>query len=314
MGSGYICKLSKKVERKSVEFKNRYGLSVVGDLYTEKNFKKDTKYPAIIVGAPYGGVKEQGPAVYANELAQRGFVVLTFDQSFMGESAGQPRNVSSPDIFVENFSACVDFLGVQSFVDREKIGVIGICGSGGFALSAAQVDTRIKAVAVASMYDMTIAARLGFDKKSLQKEKERLSYQRWVDFENGFPEYKPSFPEKPFKKVPEGVPEPDAEWLRFYAVKRGFHPNARGGFTTTSNMAFINFSLLSHIDEISPRPILFVVGDRAHSRFFSDDAYKKAKMPKEMYVVEDAEHIDLYDRVDRIPFDKLEDFFKSNLK
>ena len=314
MGSGYICKLSKKVERKSVEFKNRYGLSVVGDLYTEKNFKKDTKYPAIIVGAPYGGVKEQGPAVYANELAQRGFVVLTFDQSFMGESAGQPRNVSSPDIFVENFSACVDFLGVQSFVDREKIGVIGICGSGGFALSAAQVDTRIKAVAVASMYDMTVAARLGFDKKSLQKEKERLSYQRWVDFENGFPEYKPSFPEKPFKKVPEGVSEPDAEWLRFYAVKRGFHPNARGGFTTTSNMAFINFSLLSHIDEISPRPILFVVGDRAHSRFFSDDAYKKAKMPKEMYVVEDAEHIDLYDRVDRIPFDKLEDFFKSNLK
>ncbi len=314
MGSGYICKLSKKVERKSVEFKNRYGLSVVGDLYTEKNFKKDTKYPAIIVGAPYGGVKEQGPAVYANELAQRGFVVLTFDQSFMGESAGQPRNVSSPDIFVENFSACVDFLGVQSFVDRERIGVIGICGSGGFALSAAQVDTRIKAVAVASMYDMTVAARLGFDKKSLQKEKERLSYQRWVDFENGFPEYKPSFPEKPFKKVPEGVPEPDAEWLRFYAVKRGFHPNARGGFTTTSNMAFINFSLLSHIDEISPRPILFVVGDRAHSRFFSDDAYKKAKMPKEMYVVEDAEHIDLYDRVDRIPFDKLEDFFKSNLK
>ena len=314
MGSGYICKLSKKVERKSVEFKNRYGLSVVGDLYTEKNFKKDTKYPAIIVGAPYGGVKEQGPAVYANELAQRGFVVLTFDQSFMGESAGQPRNVSSPDIFVENFSACVDFLGVQSFVDREKIGVIGICGSGGFALSAAQVDTRIKAVSVVSMYDMTVAARLGFDKKSLQKEKERLSYQRWVDFENGFPEYKPSFPEKPFKKVPEGVPEPDAEWLRFYAVKRGFHPNARGGFTTTSNMAFINFSLLSHIDEISPRPILFVVGDRAHSRFFSDDAYKKAKMPKEMYVVEDAEHIDLYDRVDRIPFDKLEDFFKSNLK
>lgn len=314
MGSGYICKLSKKVERKSVEFKNRYGLSVVGDLYTEKNFKKDTKFPAIIVGAPYGGVKEQGPAVYANELAQRGFVVLTFDQSFMGESAGQPRNVSSPDIYVENFSACVDFLGVQSFVDREKIGVIGICGSGGFALSAAQVDTRIKAVAVASMYDMTVAARLGFDKKSLQKEKERLSYQRWVDFESGFPEYKPSFPEKPFKKVPEGVPEPDAEWLRFYAVKRGFHPNARGGFTTTSNMAFINFSLLSHIDEISPRPILFVVGDRAHSRFFSDDAYKKAKMPKEMYVVEDAEHIDLYDRVDRIPFDKLEDFFKSNLK
>lgn len=314
MGSGYICKLSKKVNRKSVEFKNRYGLTVVGDLYTAKDLDMSAKYPAIIVGAPYGGVKEQGPAVYANELAQRGFVVLTFDQSFMGESGGEPRNVSSPDIFVENFSACVDFLGMQSFVDREKIGVIGICGSGGFALSAAQVDTRIKAVATASMYDMTVANRMGFDKKSLQKEKERLSNQRWVDFKNGYPEYVPSFPEKPYKKVPEGVPEPEAEWLRFYAVKRGFHPNARGGFTTTSNMAFINFSLLSHLDEISPRPILFVVGDRAHSRFFSDEAYKKAKMPKEMYVVKDAEHIDLYDRVDRIPFDKLEDFFKSNLK
>lgn len=266
---GYIAPLSEKVERVHVRFHNRYGLAVAGDLYFAKGLDKSKKYPALIVGAPYGGVKEQGPCVYANGLAQRGFVVLTFDQSFMGESGGEPRNVSSPDIFTENFSACVDYLGLQSFVDREKIGVIGICGSGGFALSCAQVDTRIKAVATASMYDMTVASRLGMDTQSIQKEKERLSTQRWIDAENGYPEYIPSFPEEPIDKVPSELTEPTAEWFRFYALKRGHHPYARGGFTTTSNMSFMNYNLLDHIDEISPRPILFVVGDRAHSKFFS---------------------------------------------
>lgn len=310
----YITKLSDKVERKRVTYNNRYGLKVVGDLYTAKDIEKNKKYPAIIVGAPYGGVKEQGPCVYANELAQRGFIVLTFDQSFMGDSEGFPRNISSPEICTENFSAGIDFLGMQNIVDREKIGVIGICGSGGFALSAAQADTRIKAVATASMYDMTVAARLGLDKNGVQGRKEQLSKQRWVDFENGYPEYIPSFPEHPLDKVPEELGEPAAEWFRFYAVKRGHHPNARGGFTTTSDLSFINFRLLDYIDEISPRPILFIVGDRAHSKFFSEEAYKKALEPKELYVVEDAEHIDLYDRVDRIPFDKIEEFFKANLK
>ena len=312
--AGHILPLDDSLTRKKAVYKNRYGLDIVGELYLQKDLDLNAKHPALIVGAPYGGVKEQGPCVYGNELAKRGFVVLTFDQSFMGESGGFPRNVSSPDIFVENFSAAVDFLGLQPFVDRERIGVIGICGSGGFALSAAQCDTRIKAVATLSMYDMNAAARLGQDAAALQKTKDQLARQRWVDAENGYPEYIPSFPDHPLEEVPAGMPEPDAEWFRFYAVKRGFHPNARGGFTTTSGLAMMNFPLLAYIGEISPRPILFVVGDRAHSRFFSENAYAAANEPKELYVVEDAEHIDLYDRRDRIPFDKLTDFFTRNLK
>jgi fermentation-respiration switch protein FrsA (DUF1100 family) len=312
--SGHILQLSENVARKRVAYKNRYGLDIVGELYHAKDLDLSEKHAALIVGAPYGGVKEQGPSVYGNELAKKGFIVLTFDQSFMGDSGGFPRNVSSPDIFVENFSAAVDFLGLQRFVDREKIGVIGICGSGGFALSAAQSDTRIKAVATLSMYDMSAAGRGTMDKEALQATKERLSQQRWIDAENGYPEYNPFFPEKPMDAVPAGIPEPTAEWFRFYALKRGHHIHALGGFTTTSDLALLNFRLLDFINEISPRPILFVVGDRAHSRFFSENAYAAAADPKEMYVVDDAEHIDLYDRRDRIPFEKLYDFFATNLK
>ncbi|NMM93184.1 alpha/beta hydrolase [Bifidobacterium oedipodis] len=312
----YIAPLSDAVEHKHVFYPNRYGYTIAGDLYVAKtaDLNDGEKLPAIIVGAPYGGVKEQGPCVYANELAQRGFVVLTFDPCHMGESSGYPRHVSSPDLFTENFSAGVDYLGLQNFVDRERIGAIGICGSGGFALSAAQMDPRIKAVATASMYDMTAAARLGMDAQTIAARKEQLARQRWVDAENGYPEYNPYFPDQPLDEVPAELEEPDAEWFRFYALKRGFHPRARGGFTTTSDMAFMNYRLLDYIDEISPRPIMFIVGDRAHSRFFSENAYAAAKEPKQMVVVDDAEHIDLYDRTDRIPFDKIEEFFASNLK
>lgn len=312
--SHYICELNEKVERVHVRYQNRYGLMLAGDLYTAADLDRTRRHPALIVGASYGGVKEQGPAVYANELAQRGFVVLTFDPCYMGESAGEPRHVSSPELFTENFSAGIDYLGLQSFVDRERIAVLGICGSGGFALAAAQVDTRIKAVIVTSMYDMSAAARMMQTPEQILEAKKALAAQRWTDAENGYmPEYVPAFPETPYAEVPAGVEEPAAEWLRFYAVKRGHHERARGGFTTTSNIPFINFDLLSHLDEISPRPILFIVGDRAHSRFFSDHAYEKALEPKEIYVVKDAEHIDLYDRTDRIPFDKIEDFLNARL-
>lgn len=313
MGDNYIATLGDDVLREAVVYKNRFGLELAGDLYTAKDLDRSAKHPALIVGAPYGGVKEQGPCVYADELARRGFVVLTFDQSFMGESAGYPRRISSPEIFSENFSAGVDFLGLQAFVDRERIGAIGICGSAGFALSAAQVDVRIKAVATCSMYDMSAAARGMLDGDALQQAKERLAAQRWIDAENRYPEYVPAFPEQPLDEVPADVDEPAAEWMRFYAIARGHHPRARGGFTTTSDIPFLNFRLLDFVDEISPRPILFVVGDRAHSRFFSENAYAAAAEPKELYTVEDAEHIDLYDRTDRIPFDKLTSFFGEAL-
>ncbi len=313
MDKYYIANLDKGIIREHVSYKNRYGMMISGDLYSSESIQGTKNNPAIIVGAPYGGVKEQGPCVYANELAKKGFVVLTFDQSFMGESSGEPRHVSSPDIFSENFSAGVDYLGCHKLVGRERIGAIGICGSGGFALNAAQGDTRIKAIATASMYDMSKAVRLGVSESELLKMKDSLSRQRYVDFENDKPEFIPMFQETPLDSLPSGIDEVAAEWLRFYAVKRGHHPHARGGFTTTSALALLNTQLLAHIKEISPRPILFIVGDHAHSKFFSEDAYEDALEPKELYVVNDAEHIDLYDRVDRIPFDKLGSFFNQYL-
>ena len=312
--SNYICKLHETVERTHVRYSNRYGMALAGDLYTPKGMDKTQKHMALVVGAPYGGVKEQGPSVYANELAQRGVVALTFDPCYMGESAGEPRHVSSPDLFSENISAGVDYLGLLPYVDRERIAAIGICGSGGFSLSAAQVDTRIKAVVTASMYDMSAASRLGVDKDALQQRKEQLSAQRWIDAEKGYPQWIPSFPEEPADKVPEGLDPISDEFYRFYGVKRGHHPNAQAGFTTTSDLSFMNYALLDHVDEIAPRPILLIVGDRAASRFFSEQVYQRAAEPKELFVVEDAEHIDLYDRTDRIPFDKIERFLKESLK
>lgn len=312
--SNYICELDESVERIHVRYQNRYGIALAGDLYLSKTLDKEHKYPAIVVGAPYGGVKEQGPSVYANELARRGFVALTFDPCYMGESGGEPRHVSSPDLFSENISAGVDYLGLLPYVDRQRIAALGICGSGGFALSAAAVDTRIKAVVTASMYDMSVASRLGLSEEEIRQRKEQLSLQRWKDAENGAPEYIPSFPEEAVEEIPEAMQGIWREFFEFYATKRGHHPNARGGFTTTSDLSFLNYALNDHIGEISPRPILFLVGEQAESRFFSDMAFEKAAEPKRMVIVPDCNHVDLYDDTSKIPFDEIESFLRDSLK
>lgn len=309
----WIFELNENVERTAVAYRNRYGIELSGDLYVPKNLDKSKKHSAIVVGPPYGGVKEQGPGVYANELAQRGFVVLAFDPSYNGESGGEPRHVSSPDIFAEDFSASVDYLGTLNYVDREKIGAIGICGSGGFALSAAQIDPRIKAVVASAMYDIA-----GFggsmDNEAWQSTADRLAKQRWADVDSGEPQCIPQFPEEAADAVPENLTGNGAEFYEFYGLKRGHHPRAGGSFTSTSSMAMTNFQSLNHIANISPRAALFVTGDIAHSKAFSETAYANAAEPKELYVVEGARHIDLYDDVTKIPFDKIESFFNENLK
>lgn len=307
--------LSDKVTMEKVSYKNRFGITVAADLYLPKEIDKSQKYAALVIGTPYGGVKEQGAGLYAQTMAERGFVAIAFDESFNGESSGEPRHISSPDIFTEDFSAGVDYLGTRPYVDRNKIGAIGICGSSGFALTAAQVDHRIKAVATASMYDMSRVIRNGW-KDSITAEQrnkvlDQLGEQRWKDFENGSPQLTTPFP----AEIPsEGLDPITSEFFEYYVAPRGHHPNSIGAFTVTSNMSFMNFSLLGHIESISPRPILFIMGENAHSRYFTEDAYKMAAEPKELYVVKGARHIDLYDRKDLIPFDKLESFFKTNLK
>lgn len=309
--------LSERVTVEKINFKNRYGITVAADLYLSKDIDLSKQSSAIIVGTPYGGVKEQGAGIYAQTMAERGFVALAFDESYNGESGGEPRRVSSPDIFVEDFSAAVDFIGTRPYVDRNKIGVIGICGSGGFSCTAAQVDRRIKAVATMSMYDMSRVNRFGWMDSMSDEQRnqtlDQLGEQRWKDFESGNPELTPTFPTEPMDSVPEGLDPITSEFFEYYAMERGFHPNSVGAFTKTSSMSFMNFPFLNYIKSISPRPMLFVIGEHAHSRYFSEDAYKMAAEPKELFVVPGARHIDLYDRVDLIPFDKLEAFFTENM-
>ena len=309
---------SDKVKVEKVSYQNRYGIMVAGDMYLPADIDTDKKYPALIVGTPYGGVKEQGAGIYAQAMAEKGFVAIAFDESYNGESGGDERRISSPEIFVEDFSAGVDFLGTRSFVDRNKIGAIGICGSGGFALKAAQVDQRIKAVVTVSMYDMSRVKRNGWmDSMTDEERKEylkQLGEQRWEDFENGTQALTPSFPGEPVETVPEGLDPITSEFFEYYAMERGHHPNSIGAFTKTSDMAFMNFPLLNYIETISPRPILFIMGENAHSRYFSEDAYEMAAEPKELYIVPGARHIDLYDKTNLIPFDKLASFFAENMK
>jgi uncharacterized protein len=321
---------SDKVDHKKVTFKNRYGVTLAADLYQPKNAKG--KLPAIAVSGPFGAVKEQASGLYAQTMAERGFVTLAFDPSYTGESSGETRNMASPDVNTEDFSASIDFLGLQPNVDRNRIGVIGICGYSGMALTAATSDSRIKAVATASMYDMSRSmSRSHKDSYTMEQRKKVIDYlsqQRWADAESG--KHALGYHEVPFddkgnivkgqRVLPETLPaNPDpvlAIFFNYYRTPRGFHPrgiNSTTAWTATTPMSFFSFPMYANIEMISPRPILLIAGENAHSRYYSEDVYKAASDPKELLIVPKADHVDLYDQMDKIPFDKLTSFFKEHL-
>lgn len=321
---------SENVDHRKVTFKNRYGITLAADLYQPKNISG--RLAAISVSGPFGAVKEQSSGLYAQTMAERGFVALAFDPSYTGESGGEPRNVASPDINTEDVSASVDYLGLLPNVDRNRIGAIGICGYSGMALTAATSDSRIKAVATASMYDMSRSMSRSYKDSYTMEQRHKvidyLSQQRWADAESG--SYALGYHEVPFDEngnivrgqrvLPETLPEnPDpvlAAFFGYYRTPRGFHPrgiNSTTAWTATTPMSFFSFPLYANIDMISPRPILLVAGENAHSRYYSEDVNRLASDPTELVIVPNSDHVDLYDQMDKIPFDKLTSFFTTNL-
>jgi uncharacterized protein len=322
---------SSQVEHRKVTFRNRFGIPVAGDLY-RPNGHAGGKLPSLALSGPFGAVKEQSSGLYAQALAERGFVTLAFDPSFTGESGGQARNLGSPEIFTEDFSAAVDCLGLQADVDRDRIGAIGICGLSGMALSAASSDARIKAVATASMYDMSRSmSRSHKDSYTPEQRRKVLEYlgeQRWADAEKGVQAV--GLHEVPFdssgkvvkanRVLPGTLPaEPDpvlAAFFDYYRTPRGFHPrsiNSTTAWTATTPMSFFAFPMAANIELIAPRPILLVAGANAHSLYYSEDVYEAASDPRELLIVPGADHVDLYDKTEKIPFDRLERFFRENL-
>lgn len=310
---------SDKVTIKKVTFKNQYQMKVVANLYMPKGMVQGAKLPAIVVGHPMGAVKEQSANLYATKMAEQGFVTLALDLSFFGESDGQPRNAVLPEMFSESFNAAVDFLGTRAFVDRNRIGVIGICGSGSFAISAAKIDPRLKAIATVSMYDMGAVTRNGLNKSlSLAQRKEMIAKaaeQRYVEFLGGKTKWVDYLP----IKLGENADPIQREFHDFYrtprgqAVPKGLTLETSQNRPISSEVKFANFYPFDDIEAISPRPLLFIAGETAHSREFSEDAYKRAGEPKELFIVPGVGHVDLYDRVNLIPFDKLTSFFKQYL-
>ena len=298
-----------------MRFRNRYGIELAGDLYTPKNAQG--KLAAIAVCGPFGAVKEQASGLYADEMASRGFAALAFDPSFIGESGGEVRNVASPDINTEDFSAAVDFLSNLDCVDNEKIGIIGICGFGGMGLNAAAMDTRIKATVTSTMYDMSRVNANGYfdamDADARYELKKTLNAQRTKDYKNG------TFARAGgvVDSLPEDAPFFVKDYYDYYKTERGYSErslNSTEGWNTTSALSFINMPILNYSDEIRSA-VLMIHGEKAHSCYFSKDAFKKLKGEnKELLILPDTVHTDLYDRQDKIPFDKMENFFKDNLK
>jgi fermentation-respiration switch protein FrsA (DUF1100 family) len=311
--------VSDRVTLQKVAFNNQYRMKVGGNLFIPKALDRRAKNPAIVVGHPMGAVKEQSANLYATKMAELGFVTLSLDLSFWGESEGQPRNAVSPDIYAEDFSAAVDFLGTQPFVDRNRIGAIGICGSGSFVISAAKIDPRMKAIATVSMYDMGALNRNGLGHAQSVAQRNQIiaaaAEQRYVEFTGGKTEYTSGTADE----LTASSTPIEREFYDFYRTPRGeFTPEGQSPLLTThptltSNIKFMNFYPFNDIETISPRPTLFITGDQAHSREFSEDAYNLAAEPKELFWVPGAGHVDLYDRVDLIPFDKLRSFFGQHL-
>jgi len=312
--------VSDNVEMYRVTFKNQYDMAVTGHLFIPKRFDKNQEHPAIIVGHPMGAVKEQSADVYASHMAEHGFITLAIDLSFWGESEGEPRQVVSPDIYVEDFSAAVDFLGTRTFVDRENIGVIGVCGSGSFVISAAKIDPRMKAIATVSMYDMGAANRNALNYSQTVEQRKKIiaeaAEQRYVEFTGGETKYTSGT----CHQIDKNTDPIQREFYEFYRTPRGEYtpesstPELTTHPTLSSNTKFMNFYPFNDIETISPRPLLFVTGDEAHSKEFSEDAYQRAAQPKELHYVKGAGHVDLYDKTDLIPFDKLTAFFEAHLK
>jgi fermentation-respiration switch protein FrsA (DUF1100 family) len=305
---------SDNVDHQKVSFKNRYGITLAGDLYLPKN-RGSAPLAALVISGPFGAVKEQSSGLYAQTLAERGFAALAFDPSYTGESGGEPRNVASPDINTEDFSAAVDYIGLQSYVDRERIGVIGICGWGGMALNAVAADKRVKAVVASTMYDMTRVMSKGYnDSVTLEQRTqalEQMSRQRWQDAEKGSPAYQP-----PYNDLKGGEAQFLIDYHDYYRTPRGYHAravNSGNSWTQTTPLSFMNMPILTYIAEISPRPVMFIHGEKAHSRYFSETAFAAAAEPKELVIIPDANHTDLYDRADKIPFDRIAAFFSQHL-
>lgn len=309
---------SKRVTVEKVTFNNQYGMTVAGNLFVPKHLAPSSKNAAIIVGHPMGAVKEQSANLYATKMAEQGFVTLSLDLSFWGASAGEPRNAVLPDLYSEAFSAAVDYLGTRPVVDRERIGVIGICGSGSFAIAAAKIDPRLKAIATVSMYDMGAANRNGLKHGVTLAQRQQVllqaANQRYVEFQGGNTVYTGGTPQT---LTGDAVGD---EFYDFYRTPRGaFTPAGASPQNTTrptltSNVKFMNFYPFNDIETISPRPLLLITGANAHSREFSEDAYQRAAEPKQLLIIPNAGHVDLYDRVELIPFDTLTTFFQSHLQ
>ena len=306
-----------EISVQGVRFKNRFGVELAGHLYLPQNFDASKKYAAIAVCGPFGAVKEQASGLYAQEMARRGFVTVAFDPSFTGESEGQPRYVASPDINTEDFSAAVDFLSLLDFVDPDRVGIIGICGWGGLALNAAAFDTLIKATVTSTMYDMSRVNANGYfdamDDDARYELKQQLNTQRLEDARNG----RYSLAGGVADVLPDDAPWFVKDYHAYYKTKRGYHKrslNSNSGWNKTSALSFINTPQLAYSDEIRSA-VLMIHGEKAHSRYFSEDAFKKLRGDnKELLIIPEATHVDLYDNFGKIPFDKIEQFFHDYLK